>query len=297
MGAVRARCACPVSGIIDAISKREVSTEETMLTFNDILRKEKIDPRKVRLVRHHFTGHPERPKPYDLWLRRDGSLEKYQRIQKKPRFKVGGLLATFVVTPYGQTLFIGLYSVVGLEKVPAGVIDPISGKDVTGLHFYRTRPDKRLAEYMARLSINWGAAGQAWVQRAHKNEKAVTGIENYAEPPFPGFTEFTCDSNRVAEMPQRWREVLKNVKGVYLLVCKETGKQYVGSAKGDDSLWGRFLDYAKNGHGGNVELKARGPRVYQMTVLEVVNSDSDAAVIEEAWKRKLMTRQFGLNRN
>lgn len=268
-----------------------------MLTFNDILRKEKIDPRKVRLVRHHFTGHPERPKPYDLWLRRDGSLEKYQRIQKKPRFKVGGLLATFVVTPYGQTLFIGLYSVVGLEKVPAGITDPVSGKDVTGLHFYKIRADNRLAEYVARLSINWGAAGQAWVQRAYKNEKTVTGIEDYAEPPFPGFTEFTCDSNRLAEMPQRWGEVLKNVKGVYLLVCKETGKQYVGSAKGNDNLWGRFLDYAKNGHGGNVELKARAPRVYQMTVLEVVNSEVDVAVAEEAWKKKLMTREFGLNRN
>lgn len=268
-----------------------------MLTFNDILRKEKINPRKVRLVRHHFTGHSERPKPYDLWLRKDGSLETYQRIQRKTKFKVGGLLASFVVTPYRNTLFIGLYSVVGLEPASAGVLDPVSGKDVTGYNFYKIRRDKRLAEYAGRLSINWGSAGQAWVQRAHRNDKAVAGIQDDIEPSFPGFTEFTCDSNRLAEIPEKWREVLKSVKGVYLLVCKQTGKQYVGSAKGGDSLWGRFLAYAKNGHGGNVELKSRGSRLYQITVLEIVNSEKEVAEVEEAWKAKLMSRKFGLNRN
>jgi hypothetical protein len=98
-------------------------------------------------------------------------------------------------------------------------------------------------------------------------------------------------------VPLAWQEVLKSVKGVYLLVCNETGKQYVGSAKGDESLWGRFLEYAKTGHGGNVELKRRGRGRYQVTVLEVVNSDTGIERVEEAWKQKLMTRKFGLNRN
>lgn len=94
-----------------------------------------------------------------------------------------------------------------------------------------------------------------------------------------------------------WQEVLKSVKGVYLLVCKETGKQYVGSAKGEESLWGRFLDYARTGHGGNVELRQRGSRQYRVTVLEVVNSDTGIERVEEAWKQKLMSRKFGLNKN
>ena len=47
--------------------------------------------------------------------------------------------------------------------------------------------------------------------------------------------------SQIASIPLAWQAVLK---GVYLLVCKETGKQYVGSAKGEDSLWGRFLTYA-----------------------------------------------------
>jgi len=91
--------------------------------------------------------------------------------------------------------------------------------------------------------------------------------------------------------------VLSSVKGVYLLVCKETGKQYVGSAKGEESLWARFEDYWRTGHGGNLELKSRGRRQYQATVLEVVNSDEGIEGIESAWKSKLMSRKFGLNGN
>lgn len=100
-------------------------------------------------------------------------------------------------------------------------------------------------------------------------------------------------------MPLSWQEVLKSVRGVYALICKETGKIYVGSAKGEESLWGRFLDYARTGHGGNIELKRRGPKPYQVTVLEVVSSSDVLRIeqIEEAWKNKLMSRTFGLNEN
>ena len=72
----------------------------------------------------------------------------------------------------------------------------------------------------------------------------------------------------------------------------------MGSAKGDESLWGRFCEYKKTGHGGNVELKRLGLKNLQATVLEVVNSDTqEIEQIEVAWKKKLMSRQFGLNKN
>jgi len=136
------------------------------------------------------------------------------------------------------------------------------------------------------------------VQRADRKDKAVLEIrKEVKEEPFPGFTQFCWDIDQIAAVPLAWQKVLRNVKGVYLLVCNETGKQYVGSAKGEENLWGRFLDYAKTGHGGNVELKRRKSRRYQVTILEVVNSDTGIERIEEAWKRKLMTRQFGLNKN
>ena len=77
--------------------------------------------------------------------------------------------------------------------------------------------------------------------------------------------------------------------------------QYVGSAKGADSLLGRWLTYAADGHGGNKELRAaraRGRRTYQVSVLEVVDEhtpDDTIEQIESYWKNKLLSREFGLN--
>lgn len=269
-----------------------------MLTFNSILENEGLDPKSVRLVRHQDT-RLGRATPYNLWRSGDGRFELYQQLQSRKVFDIGGFLASFVATPSNDTLFVGLYRVEGIGKVPPGTTDPSTGKKPgIGENFYRIRRESRLTDYIGHLTIEWGPAFRAWVQRAKSQNKPVNEIRAEArEEPFPGFTEFRWDVNEIQSVPLAWQEVLKAVKGVYLLVCKESGKQYVGSAKGDESLWGRFVEYARTGHGGNMELRRCGRRNYQVTVLEVVNSDAGIERVEEAWKRKLLTRQFGLNRN
>jgi hypothetical protein len=156
-----------------------------------------------------------------------------------------------------------------------------------------------MAEYSGHLIIDWGKGFLAWVQRAHLHDKPILEMrKEIKEEAFPGFTRFCCDIGQIGLIPASWQEVLKHVRGVYLLVCKDTGKQYVGSAKGEESLWGRFTEYARTGHGGNVELKRLAPKNLQATVLEVVNADTqEIEQIEAAWKKKLMSRQFGLNKN
>jgi hypothetical protein len=208
------------------------------------------------------------------------------------------LLATFVVTPNDETVFVGFYAVNGVGTAPPGLIDPLWNHDVGGKHLYDIEPDKRLAQYEGRLVIEWGTGYRSWVQRANRQDKTVVEIRReVVEPPFPGFSRFTWDVADIDAIPSTWQAVLKSVKGVYLLVCKETGKQYVGSAKGEQNLWGRFLDYATTGDGGNVELKRRGRKAYQVSVLEIVNSDVDIEALEAAWKKRLLSRTFGLNEN
>jgi hypothetical protein len=206
------------------------------------------------------------------------------------------MLASFVASPQGETLFVRLYVVEGTGRASEGTLDPVRGHDVSDHYLYHTRPSGLLSEYEGLLVVDWGAGFRTWVQRADRQEKQVLEIRKVvADPPFPGFTQFRHDIDTIQTIPLSWQEVLRSVKGIYLLVCKETGKQYVGSAKGEASLWGRFLDYAANGHGGNVELKRRGPRSYQVSILEVANSGYGIEQIEEAWKQKLMSRAFGLN--
>lgn len=104
-----------------------------------------------------------------------------------------------------------------------------------------------------------------------------------------------------------WKSALSNVKGIYLIMDEVTGKQYVGSAYGDECIWHRWAEYARNGHGGNVELKEllkeNGEDYkfnFKYSVLEICNMSLGNEYIlsrENHWKEVLMTRQFGLNRN
>lgn len=93
---------------------------------------------------------------------------------------------------------------------------------------------------------------------------------------------------------------LSSVNGVYLIKDKISGKLYVGSAYGDQGIYGRWSAYAKNSHGENLELKGLDPSVFQFSILEIVPATTTADGVierENRWKEKLGTRQFGLNKN
>lgn len=93
--------------------------------------------------------------------------------------------------------------------------------------------------------------------------------------------------------------MLAHTKGVYLLIdLDDGGKQYVGSAKGTESLLGRLLGYAGGGTNGNKGV-TRG-HSYRVSVLEPVamlTPDQTIEDVESQWKDRLGTRQYGLNHN
>src|SRR5207248_1417007 len=182
-----------------------------MLTFNAVLTHENIDPKDVRLVRHQDARAAMNCTPYDLWRAGDGRLELYQRIQKREVFSVGDLIATFVVTPAGDTLFVGFFRVDNLGIAPLGTIDPVLKQDRAGLHFYDIQRDERLSDYA------WGKGYIQWVQRAQSSDKRILEIRReIKDEAFPGFTRFCCDVDTIEAIPYSWQEVLKHTRGVYL---------------------------------------------------------------------------------
>lgn len=168
---------------------------------------------------------------------------------------------------------------------------------------YEMFPDARLKDLVGRLVIDWGAGARAWVQLAENQDKPVLELRrSISEPHFPGFHEFVSTVDRLAELPYSWTEVLRAVSGIYLITDTKTGKHYVGSAYGEDGLWGRFSNYLETGHGGNVELKnvAASSSHMQLSILEVLSPSLTAdqvIAVEGRWKDKLRSREFGLNKN
>ena len=230
-------------------------------------------------------------------------LRIYQSVQSREVFTVGDLLASFVVTEARKTVFVGMYRVDGVGTCPPGSFDALLKHDVSGQIKYDLHLVDDMAEYQDKVAIDWGAGKRTWVQRAANRPKPVIEIAQQYEPHFPGFRVFIRPIDEVPSLPSGWQQVLRSVKGVYLLVDVDSGQQYVGSAKGADSLFGRWMDYAAGGDGGDVALKAAasgGPKNYQVSVLEVVDENTPDETIEQIesyWKNKLLSRRFGLNRN
>ena len=272
-----------------------------MLQFNTLLRAEGLDPADVKLARHQDTRYPGRPSPYQLWRANAGRLERYQSIQRLAKFDGTRLLASFVATLIGETVFAGLYTINGVGPAPARHLDPISGEDAAGLFLYTMEPAPHLSDFRGKLFIAWGDGYRAWVQSAAKQEKTVIELRRtVSDPPFPGFLDFHARLSDLAHVPRDWRTTLSSVCGIYLLTCPKTGQHYVGSACGPTGFWGRWEDYAASGHGGNKLLREVPESDYQLTILEVAASSAIAKEVidmEDRWKRKLLSREFGLNAN
>jgi hypothetical protein len=216
------------------------------------------------------------------------------------QFRVAKHLAGFVVDPTTrQTVFMGIWDQLGERKPTA---DPFGSAPRPDSIAFETRPRREFDGYRGRLIINWGDGERAWVQRADLQDKPILEIRREPEEQaFPGFMTFRLALDQIETVPIAWSEVLRNARGVYLLVHRESGQQYVGSAYGDGGFFGRWTSYA-NGHGGNVGMKELGAQAnaYDAAILEVVGSDAtveDVFEREVRWKVKLGTRVKGLNRN
>lgn len=275
-----------------------------MLRFNTLLVEASIDPARVQLVRHQDTRFRSRATPYSLWLNHREQFEHYQSLQTRQVFDDETVIAAFVVPPNGETLFAGLYEAHARKRNTSAETCPLSFRQFAPetINVYQIAPSASpLSHLSGLLTIDWGPGTRSWVQRARKQNKPVLELRRQRqEPPFPTFLNFQTRTDELETLPETWRAVLNTTGGVYLLVSLVNGEQYVGSATGEEGLLSRWSAYARDGHGGNVLLKQRGKAPYSICVLETSGSSAtrtDVLRIEQAWKRRLGSRAFGLNAN
>ena len=106
---------------------------------------------------------------------------------------------------------------------------------------------------------------------------------------------------------EAWHTALSSIYAIYLIVDKETGKQYVGSAYNvENGLLGRWSCYVSTLHGGNKrmeELIREHPERYhnfQFSILQILPKTLEqnaVTEIENRYKKKLLSKEFGLNDN
>lgn len=275
------------------------------IMFNTLLLEAGIPLPDVRLLRHKDRRAAKGRSPYELWRDDRRQFELYQATQAiENRAKLNALYwASFVGTLSDETMFVGIYTAKNRRLLEQDTPMPhMDGVDKAGsCDIYDLLLDQTLSDMVGRLIIDWGPGDRAWIQRADQQNKTILELRReFKEPDFPGFLTFIKPLSELDKLPKTWITALQTSKGVYLLTCPKTKEQYVGSATGEEGFWGRWQDYVKTGHGGNVALKSRNPSDYQVSILEVAGTASmadDILKMEQRWKSKLQSQKMGLNRN
>lgn len=178
--------------------------------------------------------------------------------------------------------------------------------------FFDLRPSWVFSAMADRLAIEWTADTVNWAKTG--KTASLMPVVEIADPqtePFPGFDSLLISYDElqavvVDDRYRQWQTALRSVQGIYLISDTKTGKLYVGKADGAERVLGRWTEYARNGHGGNVALRelagadASHARHFQFSILRVFAPSATSMQVDAAeahFKRALLSRQTGHNRN
>jgi hypothetical protein len=275
------------------------------LSFNLILKAHGLEPADVRLVRHadrqrRSDGKAIQPLLIAALRSDPTAFEFYQRMQAEPIFGDSKYLAAFLAMPNRKTVFVGIWTIDGYKPNTDSLRCAISGKDDPDKIIYDLTKLPALSKFEGRLAVDWGASERTWVQYAGRRDKEIVSLSDPEDPAFPGWLAFCSNVKDIPGLPLSWQAILATTRGVYLLVHRPSGQQYVGSAIGARGFLSRWLDYAATDHGGNLNLKGKSAADLDVVVLEAASSaatDDDILRAESAWKARLGTRVHGLNAN
>ncbi|MDE3104418.1 MAG: GIY-YIG nuclease family protein, partial [Acidobacteriota bacterium] len=263
-------------------------------------------PETVILLRHQNNGKGDVRTPYELWCDSPEKLVRYQSwqaIKGRQKFSRARYWAAFVATPDGRTMFVGMYVAKYKSKLEKDSLHQHKNEvQLAGsCDVYDLEEDEQFKHLAGKLFVEWGEGARAWVQHAEKRNKFISELHwEFKEEDFPGYLHFQKHLSDIERLPTTWVKYLEAAKGVYLLTCPRTRELYVGAAYGGCGFLQRWKEYVRTGHCGNVRLKSRKYSDYQVTILEVAGSAAgmeEIVAMESRWKRKLQSREMGLNAN
>lgn len=289
-----------------------------MLDFNTLLKLVDVDPSDTLIVRHvPIEKSLKRVLPWlvverpDLWL-------TYQRIQWKTLEKAmmkGKVIASFIGQESTAATFAGLYQIGDYEVLDyAGYSSFPGNRELEELGMSGRTPDMpdclafelealpHYCDWIGRLTITWPTPYQQWWRWAARGTFPVQSIETESRfvRGMPDWQDLVLSWNELQCLPTSWKAALGQWRGVYLIYDVTRRAGYVGSGSGADNILGRWSDYARTGHGGNRELRDSAPADLNFSILQRTSPDLDPADVinlENSWKARLHTRQFGLNAN
>lgn len=279
-----------------------------LLHFSDILINAGLDPAKVQLIRHAMNDKDFRA------CYEKNMVKEYTGEQKKDFNKGYDYWAVFISGKGTEARFYKLYRVGAvvprcLEVMPKDYPCPQAFE--TPGDYYELEYADILKEFENRLIIKWGDATRVWHQKG-TTEKEIVAIQTSHNEEFVGYENVVLPYEKLKEVVENdvdyklWHTALSNVEAVYLILDVKNGQQYVGSAYGNRGLLERWECYVDTFHGNNKlmrEVICDHPdryQFFQFSILQIFSMSTPDDIIinaEKLWKRKLGTKEYGMNAN
>lgn len=240
--------------------------------------------------------------PLDEYLA--GTFENWQSIQTRRNFERKWIISLIQSSANNIWMFAGIFE----------SIDTKFDKSLDN-YKYQTKLTNKAEALNGRLFVKFKRPGRASYLNAENylHDLKIHEIipEKFKHADFSNYRSVDLSwkslDNIISNEITSWKNALSSVSGIYLISDTQSGRMYVGSANGQDGLWGRWKNYIETFHGGNQTFKKmfkkEGIRPFQdfrFSILETHSieiSDPELISHENRWKERLMTRTFGFNEN
>lgn len=285
------------------------------MDLTDLLNEASIDPANTLVLRHR----PRSPQLRRVlpWLAAEQAevFNAYQQTQYKRvqgQMERASHIVALIGDEPGRAVFVGIYENQGSrmtdlrarQAIPAHrELTKYGHPDEEGecLWFHLVLTEY-FSEWSGKLILKWPPPEVAWSRWCSRNEFSIEAIleESLLTHVIPSWHELVLTWNELQAVPRSLKDRLSQWRGVYFILDTTDGRGYVGSAYGKENIHGRWQNYAKTGHGGNKRLRTRESENLRFSILQRVSPDtepSEVIELEATWKKRLHTRDHGLNDN
>ena len=292
-----------------------ISIQDLLKGWNRNSEFDNANESRIKLVRHSSEVKPDsfiykkyNGSVYKLYRTDYALFKEWQSEQSDSKMKNVDYLVVFLAEEGCECRFIGVYRYYGPKRATGNGVSEYAIEEVEGFEGLKDK-----------VVIDWGKGTLSWMQnwQSTKNVRRIDQVNTGDDIPyFIRYEDVILSFSQLQKVVEdkEWKSKLESLNCVYMILDKETGKQYVGVTYKDmkpgikNGILGRWTEYAKTGHGNNKLLVALlaekgisyAEQNFQWTILETLplNVTPKVAIDRESlYKKKFGTREHGYNEN
>ena len=292
-----------------------ISIQDLLKGWNRNSEFDNANESRIKLVRHSSEVKPDsfiynkyKGSVYKLYRTDYALFKEWQSEQSDSKMKNVDYLVVFLAEERCECRFIGVYRNYGPKRATGNGVSEYAIEEVEGFEGLKDK-----------VVIDWGKGTLSWMQnwQSTKNVRRIDQVNTGDDIPyFIRYEDVILSFSQLQKVVEdkEWKSKLESLNCVYMILDKETGKQYVGVTYKDmkpgikNGILGRWTEYAQTGHGNNKLLVALlaekgisyADQNFQWTILETLplNVTPKVAIDRESlYKKKFGTREHGYNEN